>query len=381
MLSAYDQSIYDQGYKYIPQSKYLLNPFKVPQGDENEVPTGIATTYQAQSGGGGGGMGYTGGITDLTTNFQTATSDRTKRLEDAYNNPSTAKIFGLPAFKQDVNPADAGFYVAEDMRIPQQRTMLGKMFQPQSPQEIMEEGYKPMTNIGILSSILGKADKFGTLPRADQAFITSQMGYTGPTVFGENTTGLSQDPFGLNTRSAFGNYAERVGKEVDKLGLALSSTGAIGGKKDFQGATFNPETGMFEAAEDSDLTPEQIAALNKRTKLVRTKLNFYRGKKKERDEFREQEAQKIRDEIAAAAAAKNRAAARAAIKRQGEAGYTPSIHGPTDYGRDSRGNQSFDMGNQGFGIGSDGGPVSNRTGRGRQGYMLGGLTDLVDIYD
>ena len=380
MLSAYDQSIYDQGYKYIPQSKYLLNPFKVPQGDENEVPTGIATTYQAQNGGGGGGMGYTGGITDLTTNFQTATSDRTKRLEDAYNNPSTAKIFGLPAFKQDVNPADAGFYVAEDMRIPQQRTMLGKMFQPQSPQEIMEEGYKPMTNIGILSSILGKADKFGTLPRADQAFITSQMGYTGPTVFGENTTGLSQDPFGLNTRSAFGNYAERVGKEVDKLGLALSSTGAIGGKKDFQGATFNPETGMFEAAEDSDLTPEQIAALNKRTKLVRTKLNFYRGKKKERDEFREQEAQKIRDEIAAAAAAKNRAAARAAIKRQGEASYTPSIHGPTDYGRDSQGNQSFDFGG-GFGIGSDGGPVSNRSGRGRTGFMLGGLTDLVDIYD
>jgi hypothetical protein len=381
MLSPYDQSIYDQGYKYIPQSKYLLNPFQIPQGDENEVPTGIATTYQAQSGGGGGGMGYTGGITGLTTDFQKAVDARTQRLEDAYDNPSTAKIFGMPAFKQDVNPADAGFYVAEDMRIPQQRTMLGKMFQPQSPQEIMEQGYTPRTNIGILSAILGKADKFGTLPRADQAFITSQMGYTGPTVFGDNQSGLSKDPFGLNTRSAFGNYAERVGTEVDKLGLALSPTGAIGGKKDFQGATFNPATGEFEAAEDSDLTPQQIAALNQRTKLVRTKLNFYRGQKKERDAFREQEAQRIRDEIAAAAAAKNRAAARAAIKRQGEAGYTPSIHGPTDYGRDSRGNQSFDMGNQGFGIGSDGGPVSNRTGRGRQGYMLGGLTDLVDIYD
>ena len=381
MLSPYDQSIYDQGYKYIPQSKYLLNPFQIPQGSENEVPTGIATTYQAQSGGGGGGMGYTGGITGLTTDFQKAVDARTQRLEDAYDNPSTAKIFGMPAFKQDVNPADAGFYVAEDMRIPQQRTMLGKMFQPQSPQEIMEQGYTPRTNIGILSAILGKADKFGTLPRADQAFITSQMGYTGPTVFGDNQSGLSKDPFGLNTRSAFGNYAERVGTEVDKLGLALSPTGAIGGKKDFQGATFNPATGEFEAAEDSDLTPQQIAALNQRTKLVRTKLNFYRGQKKERDAFREQEAQRIRDEIAAAAAAKNRAAARAAIKRQGEAGYTPSIHGPTDYGRDSRGNQSFDMGNQGFGIGSDGGPVSNRTGRGRQGYMLGGLTDLVDIYD
>jgi hypothetical protein len=248
--------------------------------------------------------------------------------------------------------------------------MLGKMFQPQSPQEIMDEGYTPRTNIGILNAILGKADKFGTLSRPDQAFITSQMGYTGPTVFGENTTGLSKDPFGLNVRSAFGNYAERVGKEVNKLGLALSDAGKVGSKYN---ATFNPETGLFEG-EEADLA-------NQMTKLLRTKLNFYIGKKKERDEgFREQEAQKIRDEMAAAAAAKNRAAARAAIKRQGEADYTPSIHGATDYGRDSKGNQSFDFGG-GFGIGSDGGPVSNRTGRGRTGYMLGGLADLVDIYD
>ena len=384
-LNPYDQSVYDAGFKYIPQSQYLLNPFKIPTAPQNpDAPEGGLPTLN--QGGGGNQSLYTGGITGLTTDFQKAVDARTQRLEDAYDNPSTAKIFGMPAFRQDVNPADAGFYVAEDMRIPQQRTGIGKMFQPQSPQEIMEQGYEPMTNIGILNAILGKADKFGTLPRPDQAFITSQMGYTGPTVFGDNQSGLSKDPFGLNTRSAFGNYAERVGKEVDKLGLALSPTGAIGGKKDFQGATFNPATGMFEAAEDSDLTPEQIAALNQRTKLVRTKLNFYRGKKKERDDFREQEAQRIQDEIKAAAAAKDRAAALAAIKKQGEASYTPSIHGGTDYGRDSQGNQSFSgesigAGNLGFGVGSDGGPVSNRTGRGRQGYMLGGLTDLVDIYD
>ena len=368
-LNPYDQSVYDAGYKYIPRSEFLLNPFQIPQGDENETPTGGLPTINPGGGGGNQSL-YTGGITGLTTDFQKAVDARTQRLEDAYNNPSTAKIFGFPAFRQDVNPADAGFYVGEDMRIPQERTALGKMFQPQSPQEIMEQGYEPRTNIGILNAILGKADKFGTLSRPDQAFITSQMGYTGPTVFGENTTGGSKDPFGLNVRSAFGNYAERVGKEVDKLGLALSDAGKVGSKYN---ATFNPETGLFEG-EESDLA-------NQMTKMLRTKLNFYRAKKKERDEgFREQEAQRIRDEIAAAAAAKDRAAARAAIKRQGEANYTPSIHGGTDYGRDSGGNQSFDFGG-GFGIGSDGGPVSNRTGRGRQGYMLGGLTDLVDIYD
>ena len=54
-LSQYDQSVRDAGYKYIPQSQYLLDPFQIPQGSENEVPTGIATTYQAQNMGGGDG--------------------------------------------------------------------------------------------------------------------------------------------------------------------------------------------------------------------------------------------------------------------------------------------------------------------------------------
>ena len=26
----YDQQVYDAGFKYIPQSQYLLNPFKIP---------------------------------------------------------------------------------------------------------------------------------------------------------------------------------------------------------------------------------------------------------------------------------------------------------------------------------------------------------------
>ena len=37
--------------------------------------------------------------------------------------------------------------------------------------------------------------------------------------------------------------------------------------------------------------------------------------------------------------------------------------------------------NRKFGIGSDGGPVSNRTGRGRTGYLSGGLADMLEIYD
>ena len=359
-MSPYDQSVYDAGFKYIPQSKFLLNPFQIPQGGGGGGATGPVQPGLPSinmSGGGGGGAAYTGGITGLTTDFQKAVDARTQRLEDAYNNPSTAKLFGLDMFRQDVNPADAGFYVAEDMRIPQQRTMLGKMFQPQSPQEIMEQGYTPRTNIGILSNILGKADKFGTLPRADQAFITSQMGYSGPTVFGENTTGGSKDPFGLNVRSAFGNYAERVGTEVDKLGIALSDAGKVGSKYN---ATFNPKTGLFEG-EEADLA-------NQMTKMLRTKLNFYREKVKERDDLRKQDEERKAEEKAAE------------IKRRQEIATTPGRETgsggrevATDAGAVAGAQQ--DITNY-----QDFGEVPLADG-GRVYYMDGGLADLVDIYD
>jgi len=53
-------------------------------------------------------------------------------------------------------------------------------------------------------------------------------------------------------------------------------------------------------------------------------------------------------------------------------GHDPNVHGPTDYGKGSDGQQSYDSG-QGFGINATtGGPVSNKTGRGRQDYVQGG---------
>jgi len=71
-LSSYDQSVYDAGYKFIPQSQYLLDPFQIPAGSENTIPTGIATTYQAQNmGGGGGGFNpYNADMSQIRTDFR-----------------------------------------------------------------------------------------------------------------------------------------------------------------------------------------------------------------------------------------------------------------------------------------------------------------------
>ena len=268
-----DQNIYNQGYSFIPQEQFRSGAFNIPTDDDN---TGGVTTLPVNSfigGGGGGGAAFTGTTGGLTTNFMDTITDRQNRL----NNPSD-KFFGFDTMRdQQLTGADAGFYDT----IPQERTFAGNIqdfLTPQSADDIISGGYEPRMKLGILANLV--PDRFGTLPRGDQAFIARNMGYTGPTVFGQDQSGLSKDPFGLNTRSGFGNYAERVGVEAEKLGDALSATGSIGGKKDFQGATFNTATGKFES---DTLSPSALAALNQRTNMVRAKFNFYTEQTKQRD--------------------------------------------------------------------------------------------------
>jgi len=230
-----------------------------------------------------------------------------------------------------------------------------------------------LAGIPTVGNIIGKAlpDKYFDMSLGDQVFTQAMSGYTGPTVFGENTSGLQKDPFGLNVRSGFGNYAEAVGEDFASLRESL--TGRLADK---YGVEFDEETGLF--------TGKNAELANKMTNMMRTKFNFRKDQLAAKNrldsqikaaEKQRQEAQRIQNELAAAAAAKDKAAALAAIQKQGRQDYNPNIHGRTDYGRDSGGNQSFDFGG-GFGIGSDGGPVSNRTGRGRTGYSEGGLASM-----
>ena len=60
---------------------------------------------------------------------------------------------------------------------------------------------------GIVTGMVDKMDRFDELPAGDQAFIESMMGYSDP-----DTNRGNVDPFGINTRSLFGNYADYVKK-------------------------------------------------------------------------------------------------------------------------------------------------------------------------
>ncbi len=368
VLSPYDQSVYDAGYKYIPQSQYLLNPFQVPAGSENEVPSGLPAVYQpgGSMSGGGGALQANSPMTDYN-NFYKYTSDKyfksmpTPGLDSLPQFQREKTFMGMPSYReQELTGPDMGEYIGTGTGVPLELTRAGQV---QNTIGNVKGGIQDLmgkaANLGPVSFLMNKMDRFGSLPYADQEFIKMNMGYTGPTVFGENTTGGSKDPFGINTRSALGNYAEYVGDKYGSLGDML------GGKmSEKYGVEFDPETGTFVG--------KNAAYANKMNKMNLAKYNFYKQQTIRRD----------LDRKTAEANAK-KAAELAARKSREESArqYDPNVHGPNNYGLGSDGNQSFDSG-QGFGVNATtGGPVSNRTGRGRTDYMDGGLADLVDIYD
>jgi len=390
-LSDYDKQVREAGYNYIPRTEFLLNPFKIPESKPivDTETGGIPTLIPRDSGGGGALQAGDINYGDFSKAGFDAYANRqpTPLVDNLYQSKLDKTFMGFPSYKeQELTGPDMGEYIASGTDIPLELTRAGRI---QESLGGIKEGIggfvDKMGGFGPVSAVLSRMDKFDTLPELDQQFIEQSMGYRGPTVFGENTGGGYVDPFGVNVRSAFGNYAEKVRDDFSSLEDSLA-----GRLTDKYGAQFNPATGLFESDDE-----EAAALANKKTKLMRKKYTF-RKKQLEQQAFDEDvarkkaeaEAQQIQDDLAAAAASKNKAAALEAIKKQGEADYNPNIHGDTNYGQDSQGNQSFDFGG-GFGIGSDGGPVSNRTGRGRTGfmdggriyYMDGGLADLVDIYD
>ena len=280
---ATDQEIRDAGFKYIPQQKYLQNPFELPENQEPPiVDQGIVATNAFNNN--DGGTFYTGPTSGLVSGFQTAVDDRQKRLEElnrplakaqfpSFPGPKTTGGFDAQAmynkasadlndpfnrlattqtFSGQMRPAKEVMDYADDFiddyrmqyatgqlgpsYIPAEKPTLNRrindMFysipgfnKPQSARDIMESGYTGTgTGPGILAAILGKFDRYGSLPRANQAFIASRMGYTGPTIFGENTSGLSKDPFGINTRSGFGDYAAFTVKRAGELNKSIEKS-------------------------------------------------------------------------------------------------------------------------------------------------------------
>ena len=224
--------------------------------------------------------------------------------------------------------------------------------------------------MGGITYLMSKADKFSSLPYVDQQYVKQNMGYTGPTIFGENTTGLSKDPYGINIRSlglfsdTDGSYGQFQVNEAKKLGENITKRA-----KEKYGVDFNVDKFLEEGDKYLEtLSGEKVDKFKTLNKLNLERLNFY-GKGSaafinQKDnyqkalEIKETQARKIRKEAAQRAAEADTAARAMAAN--------PDVY--RNAGITSGGFASQNTGsNPNF---------SNKTGRGRTGYGKGGIVSL-----
>ena len=332
ILDPTDQRIRDEGFNFVPFDRYLASPFQMPASQTVASPsssTGI-TTLPMNMGGGGGGT-YTGGVNDLITDYDKITKENyfsnqpTPLVDDLYQSKLDKTFMGFPSYReQELTGPDLGEYIGTGTDVPLELTTAGRI--QGGIESFRDKAGSLMGRIkgfGPVSFIANALDRFDTLSPADQEFIKMNMGYTGQTVFGDNQSGLSKDPYGINTRSLFGNYADYVDDFV----------------------------GKYEDMEEEDF--------DKLSDFRKTKIGFYRQKQKELQQIREQ---KAKEEAAAAAA--QEAAQRQATRnlaeqnrREGTGGYQSSFAQDKDF-----------MGGSG-------------TAAEMGSFMDGGIVDLVDIYD
>ena len=360
---ATDQEIRDAGFKYIPQQKYLQNPFELPTAPEAPVVNqGIVNTNAFTSGGnnniGGNLFGY--GTAVSPGDKSVITSGPYAGQSGYYN--SINYTGGLPG---NVTQKGPGRYFQYDNS--------GNFYKDYSIQP--EKELPSWMKMGL--AVLPGGKFLGN-------YIENKMNPSGP---------MTQEDI---DKSQGGSYGIAGLSDTQKQYYdALASQGFLydgpGGMKTLDGKNFSrvdedtindyfqgkiDKYGSIEEYEDYlDQDPKK----RKNLKLI---LSQYKTLQGINDFNYGQQAKDIQDQITAAAAAKDKDAALAAIKEQGEADYNPNIHGPTNYGQDSQGNQSFSgesigASGLGFGVGSDGGPVSNRTGSGRTGFRYGGLASIL----
>ena len=303
-----DQKLFEK-YQYLPQEQYRLG-LNVPinnvpintEAEEINASFGIPNTEAFMASGDG------------------------NKFRGSYNQGDFQKAVDARQFNLS-NPNNINQFVNKGL------SFIG-MEPRRSAEDMMESGVvdERLTSgipLGIGAMIArGLPDRYYDMSLADQAFIQANMGYTGPTVFGDNNSGLSKDPFGINIRSMFGNYGDYVDQQV---------------------------------ADYANITDEQLAELSN---LQRQKVNFYRNKKIEREKLQADvlAAQMQRDAEAGAAGKSDpldKSRAGAFGRRPGSGGTVDRVTSGPGRNVDDTG-QAYDSGGrEGFGYGLKNGGLAS----------------------
>ena len=318
-------------YTYGPDGTRYSIPIPGYTGETGPIAQPLNNGIMTSGNGEGGNGGIPTSTSGLIGDFMTATQNRTNNL----TNPN--KFQGI------LNSGMEMFGITPQRDIG----------------EMIRSGQVDMRNTSGIPLGIGSAigrmlpDKYYDMSLNDQVFTQSQMGYDGPTVFGENSMG-NKDPFGLNVRSGFGNYGEAVAGNFNQLRDTLT--------KDRDGVTFNEETGMFEGL--------NADAVNQNTKLIRNKYLFRQkqlGVKNNLDAMIKESSQnrkiKAAEQLALQQAEKNRL--ESLIGTRINDGRSSSIV-QTERGGNDRGTSRPSDHSGSVGLGSNAGNVrsANRAGKG-----------------
>jgi len=268
--------------------------------------------YQNQGGGGGG----TGGLTlnaPRTTNGKTLTAQG-DYYTDGTKAPEKGNLNFLDKTVQGIESAYKSF--------------------KQSPIGIGMSFLSPVSAMASVAGMIGRKD----ISDIDAAFNKSGAMYTSEGGIG------NQDRYGINKVSAFGNYADYVGKTADTTAEAYA-------------AAVDKYTKM-------GLTPQAIAA---KTKALKERNDFYEAEKQRKDKERMEASAKNRAEVAAIQARVDKE-----YKDSGGGGFNKSNDptGSKERGFDMHGDGKAAMGGlMGYG-GKSGTPRYKRS------YFKGGLVSL-----
>ena len=208
----------------------------------------------------------------------------------------------------------------------------------------------------------GGGGAFGNLDISDVKTFQKDVYNAKTGQFEQQTVTGYKDP-------AQGNYKTFDGKNINHAGInfkgiagmAMEALG-FGPEKDEKGFYNGQIAGTF-----TNFNPTNFKDMSGFLKTKKDRQTFMDNNKKTLDAI---ERERLRKEVETI----NARISREESARQ----YDRNVHGPNNYGLGSDGNQSFDSG-QGFGTNATtGGPVSNKTGRGRTDYRYGGRASYFD---
>lgn len=423
-LSAYDQAVYDAGYKYIPQSQYLLNPFEIPT-TQAAAPTisGGLTTIPVSMGGEDNSNPYrlTG---DIRTDYNPFPARQAAERYSRTFNPQPVNP-GLTFDQQAYNLATQALAAGVDPNTQGFASFTGGTL----------EGLRDIANERIMDArqtygAQGQyVDPYDSVTETEANKLMDMY----PEYYGINRReielpgilGVGQDflksVIPINQRAIMENEARGAGIFTDDIGRIVGDPSTAGGI--MAGYNLNKiDAGTFDKRRDAimeglmktnpELAKQRLALLDEAEEDIlgarKTTQQIYkmRKDKKAADKKRKE------DEAAAAAEEKRRADAAEKVRlknlqkkldQQGSGGGgTTTSFGTTTtpYGGGAGGVQSNFGGGGGFaGKGSGAsGPAGGQSSRGNYGggrggyggygggadarrFMDGGLADLVDIYD